>query len=85
MPLWVIYNLPDALWLFSYLLYIDAIWSNSFHNSLYKLFFWSIPIFSILLEFLQLANFIPGTFDIVDIMFYIISVLLVLIIDYHYG
>lgn len=74
-PNWLKYNLPDGLWIFSYVLI-------SFHIWKYKItlqnFFWVfiIPIIAIFSEFLQALEIIPGTFDFLDLLFYTIGIFL---------
>jgi hypothetical protein len=69
---WVSTNLPDALWLYSLNSAIVCIWN---HNEKISIIVWlNISLFfSIFMEFLQLINFIDGTFDFNDIFFYILS------------
>jgi uncharacterized integral membrane protein len=71
LPIWVIYSLPEGLWLYSYLLCIRAIWLNFFNPIIYG---WLLimPLIAILLEFCQ-RKFIPGTFDYNDILIILIS------------
>lgn len=78
LPNWVKYNLPDALWLLSYLLLIDWMWGKA-HQM--KLFF-QVPVilFAFILEYLQYMGWFYGTGDIIDIAFYIISILIYIII-----
>lgn len=75
---WIKYNLPDGLWLLSYLLFIEGIWSKE------KLLKWlfCIPIigFAFVLEFLQFSGIFSGTGDVLDIMSYILAILLFLFI-----
>ena len=71
-PNWFIYNLPDGLWIFSYTAISLEIWKNSITR---QNIFWvfSIPIISVLSEFLQLFKIIPGTFDFLDVTFYLLG------------
>lgn len=73
---WLNYNMPAALWLFAYMYVIDAIWNNFDNAILYKPFFWLMPIIAILSEFLQLLDLMPGTFDILDLLSYLFSVII---------
>ncbi len=64
---WVIYNLPGALWVFSF----QALFINKKGKGI---LFCLIPLSGALaIEILQYYNFTDGTFDIMDIIFYIIS------------
>lgn len=70
---WLIFNLPDGLWLFSLINVFIFIWKddhlNFFKWSLFTLFF------SISSEFLQKIELIHGTFDLNDIFTYLIAFL----------
>lgn len=79
LPSWVLYSLPDGLWIFSYVCLTTLIW---FDSSIKKLLTWVliIPIVAILSEVGQLSTFIPGTFDIIDILFYLLGTVLPLLI-----
>jgi hypothetical protein len=69
---WFIYSLPDALWIFSFTTTI-LYFSDNIISS--KNVFWFIFIigFPVILEFAQKYNIISGTFDINDIIFYILG------------
>jgi len=67
-PGWMIYNLPDALWLLSYLLIIDLFWERW---CIPKLCFLALaPLFAIILEILQFVGHASGTGDYFDILSY---------------
>lgn len=76
---WIKYSMPAGLWLFSYMYIIDAIWEKEY-ISLKRAFLWTLPIIAILSEFLQLCNILPGTFDVLDLISYLLAVALYLII-----
>jgi hypothetical protein len=78
---WVKYNLPAALWLFSYLFIMDAIWYNHSDKTLYWLFLSIVPILGFGSEILQYFSLIPGTFDILDLISYTFAVILFFIIN----
>lgn len=70
-PAWIEYTLPDGLWMFSYCLIIGCIWDFNLKKcgmSLILLLF-----FAVLFEVLQYVHFLPGTFDRMDIIAYIIA------------
>lgn len=69
-PDWLLYNLPDGLWIFSYVSMMLLLWGKKFNN---KLMFWVfiLPISIILHEFGQLIHFFSGRFDKIDLLFYI--------------
>lgn len=76
---WIIYNLPDGLWLFSYTSLMINIWKNKMN---YESIFWIfiVPFIAILSEFLQLFNLISGTFDFIDLLFYILGTIIPIIL-----
>lgn len=84
LPNWALYNLPDGLWLFSYTLLIDAIWSK---NNIKYYFIGIITLFILILEIAQMMHIFPGTGDILDIASYLIALIiysLYNIITYRY-
>ena len=75
LPDWFLFSLPDGLWMFSFVCFVFTIWGNKLNlNTL----FWVILVFliSISHEFGQLFNYFPGTFDVYDITFYLLGVLI---------
>lgn len=66
-PSWVKFSLPDALWLFSMISSIMIVWDYKldYQSKLWLCFVISIGIFS---EIGQLFSFVPGTFDIIDLI-----------------
>jgi hypothetical protein len=74
-PDWLKYNLPDMLWMFSMILFIFTLWDYKFNrNSL----FWLALCFSsgLVLEFLQLFHYLPGHFDLYDLIYMSIGAIL---------
>lgn len=67
LPDWLIYSLPDALWTYSFIYSILFVWKDN--DSLFK-YLWIILvfIFTIGSELGQLINFVPGTFDKIDLL-----------------
>lgn len=72
---WVKNSLPDGLWLFSYMFLVDAIWNGSKSISSH-VFIYSLPIFALMSEFLQLFGLFPGVFDWIDIASYLLAIFL---------
>ena len=66
LPNWILFSLPNALWLFSGLLVLDSIWGNKSSASKLVWFsaFWFIALGA---EVGQALRIIPGTFDWQDI------------------
>ena len=79
LPNWFLYSLPDGLWIFSYLSLALYIWKNELKSeNLFWIF--SIPIIAIGSEIGQLIKIIPGTFDIIDLIIYVLGTILPFII-----
>lgn len=72
LPTWVVYSLPFALWVFSYLFFIEGIWKNS-TSSVRHVWFWCIPVIAIAAELAQSTRIIPGSFDIGDMIALILA------------
>lgn len=66
---WLIYSLPDGLWLFSYILIMSALWSFDVRKTM--LYSAPLVIIAIGSELLQLPHLISGTFDVIDLLCYI--------------
>lgn len=76
MPTWVVYSLPFALWVSSYLLFVKGIWWNS-TSRFRHVWFWCIPVIAIATELAQdNISTIPGHFDPVDLIALIIGTVL---------
>ena len=75
---WVIYSLPDGLWSFSLLVSLISIWNYKLSPSNFP---WLIVCLGLIFcsEFGQLIDWIPGTFDPVDILLKLIFSLLALL------
>lgn len=74
----IIYSLPDGLWVSSYLLMVDVVVERDLR---YTILLWSslLPGVAILFEILQFFYVIPGVFDIFDLLCYIIPFIVYLI------
>lgn len=78
-PDWMLYSLPDGLWLSSCISLILIIWKNKItKGSLFWVF--SMPIIAFLSEIGQFFNIIPGTFDWMDVAMYLLGTLFPLLI-----
>lgn len=75
LPSWVIYNLPDGLWLFSLLNCLYLIWHR---NSSRTKLIWIMSAFllAVLTEVFQKYHIITGTFDYVDILAYCLALII---------
>lgn len=63
LPAWVIYSLPDALWTYSMVSFYLALWNGIITG-------WLIAgiCIGILPEIMQLPGWVPGTFDMTDVL-----------------
>lgn len=76
-PKWIIYSLPDALWLMSFGLILQMIWKNETKRT--RMIWTIFPcIVAALMELFQATHFINGTFDLVDLLFYFLTTLLLI-------
>jgi hypothetical protein len=72
-PNWVKYNLPDGLWVYSFLSTFYLIWRHMISKYFIAWILLAI-ILSFFLELLQAMHIIPGTFDWFDLLAYALSV-----------
>jgi len=68
-PSWVIYSLPNALWIFSYAIVISYLWRSKEKGIVRTMWLLSPIILGVGYEFMQLIRVIPGTFCQFDIAF----------------
>jgi len=80
LPDWFLYSLPDGLWMFSYSCIVLVIWKRKI-TKYSLLWLLSLPMISILFEVLQYYDYFNGTFDIIDIIFYIFGAVLPILIN----
>ena len=75
LPEFIIYNLPGALWAAAYILTIDSL---MFRQSVMPRILVSgiIPVIGAVSELLQLTGLLPGTFDVADLLCYLVPYLL---------
>lgn len=73
-PNWMLYSLPDGLWLSSYICSMLLIWKNRITKESQGWIF-CMPIIAVLSEAGQLFKIIPGTFDWMDVMMYFLGTL----------
>ncbi|HHV16892.1 MAG TPA: hypothetical protein GXX58_10045 [Gelria sp.] len=72
LPDWVGNYLPDALWMYSFSCFIGGLWYKK--SRLFEVFWFSVVMtVGIGFEIAQLFQFIPGTFDVIDIITYLIA------------
>jgi len=66
-PPLIVYSMPFALWVLSYLLITRIVWWGSPCRLRY-MWFWCVPLISVIAEVLQKFEIVPGTFDIIDLI-----------------
>ena len=78
-PEWFIFSLPDGIWIFSYVVLMISIWNFKVNK---QSIFWLtiIPLIAIFSEIFQIFGIISGTFDIIDLSFYLLGFILPFII-----
>lgn len=69
LPKWMLFSLPDGLWIFSYVCAMVYIWNFKIHL---QSICWIaiIPCIAIASEIGQATDLVPGTFDPLDLFFY---------------
>jgi hypothetical protein len=80
-PEWTLYNLPDLLWMFAFIMTIFALWDFKLNrDSLFWLVLCSGS--GLLLEFLQLYSILPGSFDVYDLIFLFTGAILPFLLEF---
>lgn len=78
----LIYNLPGALWVTSYIILINIV--NKYNSIINRIIISSaLPIIAIISEFLQYFTIINGTFDWLDIICYLFPLIIFIIFLYE--
>ena len=79
---WVVYSLPDALWMFSYCLFIGCVWDFDLKKCLFVLTI--LPIYAVSNEIMQYFHITSGTFDWMDLFAFLMAFVLgVLFLSYN--
>lgn len=79
-PDWFLYSLPDGLWIFSYVCLMLCVWRKSISKQ--NIFWISIvPLVAVGSELLQFFGLVQGTFDLVDVLCYLIGFILPFLIN----
>jgi hypothetical protein len=67
----ILYNLPDGLWMVSFMLLLTLLWSG---KSRLHLLWWLIVtlLIGLSMEVMQYYNWLSGTFDLWDMLTYIV-------------
>lgn len=72
-PDWVVFSLPQALWMYSGLLAIRSIW-GSIDTLASRLWFGGVAMLGLSIEPMQALKLLPGTFDLTDLVLVIAAV-----------
>jgi hypothetical protein len=69
LPDWILYSLPDGLWVFSYVSIVLYVWKAEIN---YNNFIWVIliPLYAVIHEIGQFFQVVSGTFDSTDMLFF---------------
>jgi len=72
-PGWMLYNLPDGIWLFAYSILIGCIWNFKIRDC--WMFVLVMPFICIPHEFLQWLSIMHGTYDSSDVFAYLLAII----------
>jgi len=78
---YIIFSAPYGLWVISFCCFIGAIWhkDSSLSAIILRLI---VPVIAVSSELLQFVGFLPGTFDINDLLVLFVSTIIGLIISF---
>jgi len=83
-PNWIVFYFPDFLWIFSFTSVLLLIWDNKINfNSFFILLFPLLSAF--LFEYCQKIGIIKGTFDIFDLITYLIGFFVSIVANQKYN
>lgn len=75
LPDFVVYSLPAGLWTASYLMAM-CLCTKQLNKKMRLSLALPLPISAVVLEFMQLFGLCPGTFDIYDVVCYVIPIII---------
>ncbi|WP_250595019.1 hypothetical protein [Flavobacterium amniphilum] len=78
-PDFIIYALPDGLWMFSYMSIILYLWDNHLKKE-NILWIFGLPVIATISETGQYLRLVSGTFDAIDFLMYMLGIALPLFI-----
>ena len=71
-PNYILFNYPDGVWIYSFVSLMLILWKKIKSN--FKYFWYFIaPILGIFAEIGQYINWVPGTFDFFDLIFFLLG------------
>lgn len=74
LPQWVLFSLPDGLWVLSYVFAMAAIWVCDLTS--HRFLFFLIPFIAIGSEILQSIGLVQGSFDWIDLFLYFLATII---------
>src|SRR5690606_17698627 len=74
LPAWIVYNLPHGLWVYSFTVTMLLIWANAL-ESVRWLWISSGALLGFGGELGQAIGFVPGTYDVWDLVFTVVPFL----------
>ena len=80
-PDFIRFSLPDGLYCASYILIMDVVWPNNGKFRYFAISF--IPIVAIVHELMQYIGFAKGTFDVSDLLCYILPLVIYYFVKKH--
>lgn len=83
-PEWIVYSLPDGLWLLSFFFLMEYIWYGETSHKKY-VFTIFISIMIVVWEVLQYIGIMPGTWDKKDLLAYLFAIVFYHLIIMKYG
>jgi len=84
-PDWILFNLPDGLWFYSFSSFIIGLWSGYKNEKVYYamiIFLGFLPVF---IEVSQYYHLIAGTFDFLDLLSYYLAFISSYFVNYIYN
>lgn len=76
LPSWIIFSLPDGLWVYALTAFFVRVWSGIKASRIRTLFLSLSLVLGAGSELGQLAHLVPGTFDWIDFAFYLSAAVL---------
>ena len=72
LPNWIIHSLPDGIWIYSLTSFMILIWGPKI-DGMQSIWLFIGPILGIGAELGQYLKIVPGTYDMIDLLFCIIA------------
>ncbi len=82
LPAWIVYSLPFALWVCSYLFFIEYIWDKPMSISR-NIWFWCLPIIALAVEISQSISILPGIYDSTDLLLLLVVIIIGIVLTFY--